>query len=104
MKTCLPNITCYNENSGVPTVPLLCDNPWEVLVVRLGGTLKAMAKSNLQQPYNDHPMGRVLVVRLGGTLKAMAKPNLQQPYNDQMTPLQLYEWAHSIIHNLNFDF
>jgi hypothetical protein len=41
-----------------------------------------------------------------GTLKRLAaKASLQQPYNDQiMTPHQLYEWAQSSIHNLNFDF
>jgi hypothetical protein len=41
-----------------------------------------------------------------GTLKRLAaRASLQQPYNDQiMTPHQLYEWAQSSIHNLNFDF
>jgi hypothetical protein len=43
---------------------------------------------------------------IGGTLKRLAaKASFQRPYNDQtMTPLQLYEWAQSSIHNLNFDF
>jgi hypothetical protein len=41
-----------------------------------------------------------------GTLKRLkAKASLQRPYNDQiMTLHQLYEWAESSIHNLNFDF
>jgi hypothetical protein len=43
---------------------------------------------------------------VGGTLKRLAaEASLQRPYNDQiMTPHQLYEWAQSNIHNLNFDF
>jgi hypothetical protein len=43
---------------------------------------------------------------VGGTLKRLAaKASLHRPYNDQiMTPYQLYEWAQSSIHNLNFDF
>jgi hypothetical protein len=43
---------------------------------------------------------------VGGTLQRLAaKASLQQPYNDQiMTPHQLYEWAQSSIHNLNFVF
>jgi hypothetical protein len=43
---------------------------------------------------------------IGGTLKRLAaKSCFQRPYSDQiMTPHQLYEWAQSSIHNLNFDF
>jgi hypothetical protein len=43
---------------------------------------------------------------VGGTLKGLAaKASLQWPYNDQIMILhQLYEWAESSIHNLNFDF
>jgi hypothetical protein len=53
----------------------------------------------------QHRMGRVLVMGLVALLKRLAaKAGLQQPYNDQiMTPHQLYEWAQSSIHNLNFD-
>jgi hypothetical protein len=43
---------------------------------------------------------------VGGTLKRLAaKASLQRRYNDQMmTPYQLYEWAQTGIHNLNFYF
>jgi hypothetical protein len=43
---------------------------------------------------------------VGGTLKSITvKASLQRPHNDQiMTLHQLYEWAQSSIHNLNFDF
>jgi hypothetical protein len=42
----------------------------------------------------------------GGTLKRLAaEVSFQQPYNNKvMTPHQLYEWAQSSKHNLNFYF
>jgi hypothetical protein len=53
----------------------------------------------------QHPMGRVLVIGLVTLKRLAAKASLQQPYDDQiMTPHQLYEWAQSSIHKLNFDF
>jgi hypothetical protein len=50
--------------------------------------------------------GKSTCDRVGDTLKRLAaKASLQQPHDDQiMTPHQLYEWAQSSIHNLNFDF
>jgi hypothetical protein len=43
---------------------------------------------------------------IGGTLKRLAaKASLRRPYNYRiMIPHQLYEWAQSSMHNLNFDF
>jgi hypothetical protein len=50
----------------------------------------------------QHPMERMLVMGLVALLKGLQ----QKPVcNDHiMTPHQLYEWAQSSIHNLNFDF
>jgi hypothetical protein len=50
--------------------------------------------------------GKSACDRVVGTLKRLAtKASLQRPHNDQiMTPNQLYEWAQSSIHDLDFDF
>jgi hypothetical protein len=74
----LLNITCHNEDFGVPA-------EWHFFAT-------------------SH--GKSACDGVGGTQKRLAaKASLQQPYNDQiMTPHQLYEWAQSSIHNLNFDF
>jgi hypothetical protein len=72
------NITCHNEDFEVPA-------KWHFFAT-------------------SH--GKSACDGVGGTLKRLAaKASFQQPYNDQMmTPHQLYEWAQSSIHNLNFDF
>jgi hypothetical protein len=74
----LLKITCHNENFGVAA-------DWHFFAT-------------------SH--GKSACDGVGGTLKRLAaKASLQQPYNDQiMTSHQLYEWAQSSIHNLNFDF
>jgi hypothetical protein len=74
----LLNITCHNEDFGVPA-------EWHFFVT-------------------SH--GKSACDGVGGTLKRFAtKASLQRPYNGQiMTSHQVYEWAQSSIHNLNFDF
>jgi hypothetical protein len=74
----LQNITCHNEDFGVPA-------EWHFFAT-------------------SH--GKTACDGVGGTLKMLAaKASFQRPYNDQtMTPHQLYKWAQSSIHNLNFDF
>jgi hypothetical protein len=74
----LLNITCHNEDFGVPA-------KWHFFAT-------------------SH--GKSACDGVGGTLKRLtAKASLQRPYNDQIgTPHQLYEWAQSSIHNLIFDF
>jgi hypothetical protein len=74
----LLNITCHNEDFGIPAA-------WYFFAT-------------------SH--GKSACDGVGGTLKRLAaKASLQQPYNDQIMALhQLYEWAQSSIHSLNFNF
>jgi hypothetical protein len=69
------NITCHNEDFGVPA-------EWHSFATSYG---------------------KLACDGVGGTLKRLvAKPSLQRPYSDQiMIPHQLHEWAQSSIHNLS---
>jgi hypothetical protein len=60
----------------------------------------------LQWQQSGTPLQHPVYSSHGGTIKRFAaKASFQLPPNDQiMAPHQLYEWAQSNTHNLNFDF